>query len=157
MLVQQIAMTRWWGVQFLLKKEAHELHQHFSSLCLLFHLKSRRWGGAAGGRGFRVHSSVQCGLLGASCKIWLRIGDLMEWQLNPRQDAHPGLSQIVQDAIARGAGSCPQFSVTRKNGWLRNLRNSKQEWMWLSHHQDFYTFPIVTSVATRSQLQEIKN
>lgn len=45
MLVQQIAVTRSWGVQFLLKKEAHELHQCFSILCLLLQLRSGRQGG----------------------------------------------------------------------------------------------------------------
>lgn len=73
MLVQQIAMTRWWGVQFLLKKEAHELRQHFSSLCLLLHLRSRRCGGAAGGRWFRVRGSVRFSLGVGS--IFTRLAD----------------------------------------------------------------------------------
>lgn len=144
MLVQQIAMTRWWGVQFLLKKEAHELHQHFSSLCLLFHLKSRRWGGAAGGRGFRVHSSVQSGLLGVSCKAgrsgW-GLGGLMEWHLNPRLDTHLRASQIVQDASVQGPGSSPQFSATRKNGWVNSGIQNRSE----------CSFPI-TRISTPSPL-----
>lgn len=53
---------------FFWRREAHELHQHFSSLYLLLHLRSRTWGCAAGGRGFRGHSSVHFGCWEHLCK-----------------------------------------------------------------------------------------
>lgn len=82
-LVQQIAVTRWWGVQFLLKKEAHELHQHFGSLCLLLHLRSRRWGDAAGGRWFRVSGSVQFGCWEHLHKAgWCSQGLVVVWSIS---------------------------------------------------------------------------